>query len=202
MSRIFLKFLTITICAGMLAGQGWAAPVMREFSADMVSQGQGQTMQAKIYVGREKTRMEMPQNIVITRMDRKVSWVIMPSQGMYMEQPMDPNMAARTATKMEGELERTSLGWESVDGKPAEKFRVTYTVNGTSQMIFQWINKEGFPVKSAAVDGSWSVEYRNIRVGAQPDSLFEVPPGYQKFAMPSMAGIAAMARRQGNMEEN
>jgi hypothetical protein len=58
--------------------------------------------------------------------------------------------------------------------------------------MYQWISKGiAMPVKMAAVDNSWIVEYKNIKTGKQPDSLFEIPAGYQSFAMgkPSMKDL-------------
>ena len=40
--------------------------------------------------------------------------------------------------------------------------------------------------KTAAVDGSFTQEYKNIKIGGQPDSLFEVPAGYKKMTMPGV----------------
>jgi hypothetical protein len=52
---------------------------------------------------------------------------------------------------------------------------------------YQWMATDiNFPVKTAAVDGSWSMEYKDIKLGSQPDSLFELPAGYQKMSIPSM----------------
>ena len=47
------------------------------------------------------------------------------------------------------------------------------------------------PVKTAALDNSWEMEFKNIRTGSQPESLFEVPAGYKKLStgMPSMQDI-------------
>ena len=41
-------------------------------------------------------------------------------------------------------------------------------------------------VKTIAENGSWQVEYKNINIGTQPDSLFEVPSDYSKFSLPSV----------------
>jgi hypothetical protein len=54
-----------------------------------------------------------------------------------------------------------------------------------------------FPVKMAAVDGSWTMEYKNINMGTQPDSLFELPSGYKKMTMPSMPGMPKMPKIPG-----
>lgn len=53
----------------------------------------------------------------------------------------------------------------------------------------QWVATDiHFPIKTAAIDGSWSMEYRNIRMGPKPDSLFEIPKGYQKTTVPARPG--------------
>ncbi len=196
--KTFIKtIVTITVIGSLFTGPaGWAFSA-GGFSADMVSRSQGQQVEGKIYFSEGKARMEMMQTIMITRLDRKVSWMIMTSEKMYMEQPFDPSVTAKVSKEMPGELERVPLGAETVDGKPAQKFKVTYSQNGRQDSIYQWIGASDFPVKVEATDGSWSVEYRNVTVGPQPDSLFEVPDGYQKFAMPSLpAGMTLPAGAQ------
>ena len=62
--------------------------------------------------------------------------------------------------------------------------------------MYQWIATDiNFPVKTASVDGSWTTEYKNIKMGGQPDDLFEVPDGYQKSTMPNMPKGMAMPKR-------
>jgi hypothetical protein len=34
-----------------------------------------------------------------------------------------------------------------------------------------------------------SIDYKNLVVGKQDPDLFEIPPGYQKFAVPSMGSL-------------
>ncbi|MFA5099425.1 MAG: hypothetical protein WC547_00885 [Candidatus Omnitrophota bacterium] len=113
----------------------------------------------------------------------------MPKDKMYMEQAFDPAQAPATSEKVQGEVERKRIGQETIDGKKADKYQVVYTSNRKKESMFQWIVPGiTMPVKMAAADNSWSVEYKNIKTGKQPDSLFEVPAGYQKFSMgmPSM----------------
>jgi len=160
----------------------------RNYSADMVSSAGGETVKGKMYLSGEKIRVEVAGSVMITRLDKSVSWMLMPAERMYMEQPIDRNKLPKASKEFEGETERVSLGKEMVDGKPAEKFKVTYTQNGAPASAYQWVLDSGFPVKMAAVNGSWSVEYRNVVFSAQPDSLFEPPADYQKFDMPSMGG--------------
>lgn len=154
-----------------------------DFSADIVNTAGGRSFQGKIFVSKQKTRMEMPGAITIARMDEKVAWVLMPAQQMYMEQPINPATLA-TSAKMSGEIERKLIGSDIIEGRKADKYRVVYTDNsGKRWVMLQWfLAGLNIPVKSAAEDASWSMEYKNIKRGAQPDALFEVPVGYKKFS--------------------
>jgi len=161
----------------------------QDFSADMVSTTKEGVFTGKIYVAKEKTRMEMPQAITITRVDKSVVWILMPEQKMYMEQPLKPENIAASTDKMPGEIERKHLGTETVDGKKTKKYRIVYTAGNKRETIFQWVDTDsGFPIKTAAEDGSWIMEYKNLKTGKQPDTLFEIPAGYQKmsFGIPSI----------------
>ena len=158
----------------------------QEFSADIVSTSAGHSFQGKIFVAKDKVRMEMPEAVTISRVDKKVVWMLMPAQQMYMEQPLDPKNIPATAEKAPGEIKREFLGPDMVDGKAADKYRVSYETNGRQWTMLQWIAKGmSMPIKSAAENGSWMFEYRNIKMGAQPATLFEVPAGYRKFSMGS-----------------
>ena len=188
--RIKLWLFLALIQLFSMSGVVWAAG-FGEFSADMMTQGEGQNIQGKIFASEGKTRFEMAGTVVISRPDLNVSWVLMPDQGMYMEQPIDRKMAARTSKEFDGEIDRKSLGQETFDGKITEKFLVRYREQNSEQSVYQWIGQEGFPLKVAATDGRWSVEYRNLNPGKQNQALFEIPAGYQKFSMPSAADFAS-----------
>jgi hypothetical protein len=160
-----------------------------DFSADIVNTAGGMSFQGKIFVSKEKTRMEMPGAITIARMDKKIAWVLMPAQQMYMEQPINPATMA-TSEKVSGEIERKLIGSDIIEGRKADKYRVVYTDDsGKKWVMLQWfMSGLNIPVKSASEDASWSMEYKNIKRGAQPDALFEVPAGYKKFSY----GIGAL----------
>lgn len=161
-----------------------------EFSADTVFTSHGQTMKGRMYGKEDRYRMEVkqPQHIIsITRMDKKVVWNIMPSEKMYMEMPYSEEQAPKTEIK--GEVERKLLGKEKIDGHPADKYLITYKVGNSTQQVYQWWATDlDFPVKTADIQNRWVQEYRNIRLEKQPDSLFEIPPGYSKFQMPRLPG--------------
>jgi outer membrane lipoprotein-sorting protein len=164
-----------------------------EFSADTITTHKGgEKITGKLYYKPDRFRMEMKAHedmIVITRMDRKVAWNIMPAMKMYMEMPFDLKNRPMVDEKFEGETERKLLGSETIDGHPTKKYLITYKSGNRTDQVYQWIATDiNFPLKTAATDGSWIQEFRNVRIGSQSGSLFEVPAGYQKMDMPQMPG--------------
>lgn len=179
---------------------GFAA-VTQQFSADMITHAGNKTQSSKVYVSDKKMRNDMAGNIMIIRMDKNVMWMIMPSDKTCMEQALDTQMIPRTSKTVKGEVERESLGKEIVDGMRVEKFKVTYLGIRKQESMYQWLTDSGFPIKMEAVDGSWGVEYKNISFGAQPDSLFEIPDGFQKITMPSFSGGSGKPSLQDIMSQ-
>jgi hypothetical protein len=124
-------------------------------------------------------------------MDKSVVYMLMPQQRMYMEQPFDPQTFTQTGGGQE--ISRKSLGKEDVDGQPAEKFEVTYSQNGQSVSIYQWMRGD-MPVRSASIDGKWMMEFKNVKKGGVDPGLFEIPAGYT--SMGNMSQMAAALKDQ------
>jgi len=166
-----------------------------EFSADTITTFKGeQQTKGKMYYKPDRFRMDMKVHekmIVITRIDKKVLWNIMTEEKMYMEMPFDLKNKPKVEEKFEGEIDRKEVGRETIDGHPTIKYLITYKVDNKKDQVYQWMATDiNFPVKTSAVDGSWTQEFRNVKIAAQPDSLFEVPAGYKKMQMPQIpAGV-------------
>lgn len=174
----------LLVAAVLLGGAVAGAFAYQGFSADIVSAHGKETMTGKIYVGRDKMRFESAGMVSITRMDKKVVWLLMPTEKMYMEQAIRLDNVVPSAEPAAGEVERTLLGTETVNGKAANKYRITVQTDGKKHSMYHWLAADsGLPLKMAAIDGSWWQEYRNIQVGEPDTALFEVPAGYKKFAM-------------------
>lgn len=187
--RLVIRWAVFSIFVMALSA---AVVYAEDFSADMVSSSREGSFTAKLYISGDKSRMEMPEATTISRMDKKVVWVLMPAEKMYMEQPIDPRTAASTQEKIDGEIERKAEGNETINGRNTTKYRVTFEANGSRETVFQWIDEsQHIPVKTAAIDGSWSSEFKNIRSGPQDPALFAIPRGYNKMSlgMPDMKGI-------------
>lgn len=86
-------------------------------------------------------------------------------------------------------MELKLLGIETVDGRKVEKWQMTTTVAGQQPTAtLQWYDPE---LKLAIRDeapGGFTSELKNIKVGPQPDSLFQVPDGYAKMSAPPGGG--------------
>ena len=159
-----------------------------EFSADTVLTSDGQKTYGKIYSKTDRFRMEITQPehmTTITRMDKMIAWNIMHSQKMYMEMPFNPKSAPKT--EIHGEIDRKQVGTETIDGHPAKKYLITYKEGSHTEKVYQWLATDiNFPVKTADINNKWIQEYKNIKIGSQPNSLFELPEGYKKMHIPKM----------------
>lgn len=159
-----------------------------EFSADIVMTSGGQKTQGKLYGKTDRFRMEISQPsrmIMISRVDKMLAWNIMPDQKMYMEIPLNPQDTPKTEIK--GEIDRKQVGTETIDGHPTKKYLITYKEGNRTSKLYQWIATDiNFPVKSSDINNKWIQEYKNVKIGSQPNSLFELPSGYSKMQMPKM----------------
>jgi len=184
MHRKIFQALTF-VCVSMLLF-GVTLARAQEYSADMESRVGKETMNAKIFVSQDKVRMDMGESLMIIRNDLKVSYMIMPAEKMYMEMPIDTSKAPRVNSAFEGEIDRVSVGTETINDQQAEKFKVTYIEKGKEVAVYQWLANGVIPVRIEALDGSYITNYKNLQVGAQTPDLFEPPAGFEKMQMPSL----------------
>jgi len=177
-----------------------------DFSADMVNLEQGkQNATGKVYVTKDKMRFEMlGQNghsaIMIMNFATKTGTVLMPERKMYMEmtagqqgpaaqrtwaffRPADAADACsawqKMATRPGGECHK--IGSEVVNGRSTAEYEVKSADGDVGHV---WLDSAiVFPVKWEGKNSKG--ELQNIKTGAQPSSMFEIPAGYQKFQMPA-----------------
>lgn len=188
-----MKFKRGSLLLVSLALAGWLGVGLAqaaEFSATVVSRMEGQETKGKVYVSGKKMRREFstPEgtNITIARPDKKVMWMLMPGQKMYMEMQFRPSKLEKgMEMPKDQKAEMKLLGTETVNGYQTEKFETTVKDKGAPIKQYMWVSKKlGVPIKMTSQDGSFSMEYLDIKEGDVPASLFEVPQGYQKMRMP------------------
>ena len=169
-----------------------------EYSADASMETSGGVMSGPAYFAPGKERREYDMDgakmINITRRDKKVVWSLMPEDGMYTEMAMpasggDESVAGYT-------FEHTRVGPETMNGMQTNKSKIIMTApNGDKLGGFMWATNDGIVVKIDAIAADKSskerfkMELKNIQIGPQDKSLFEVPSNYVKMDMGGIGGI-------------
>lgn len=181
------RILCTAVSLSLLFVSGVVSAV--ELSADLIMKSPQGELFSKMYIKADKFRADVQDQsrYHIFRQDRNVLWIVLPESKAYMEIRCRPERNAIVEEKVVGEVSRRIVGTEIVDGRPTVKYEITYEDDNRIKKIFQWMATDiNFPVKISAVDGSWSNEYKNIRIGPISDALFEIPAGFEKVAVPEM----------------
>jgi hypothetical protein len=152
-----------------------------DFSAERIVKNGKSVVTAHVNAKDDRWRFEFtrPQggaSIIIVRMDRRSSWLIMSTRRQYLEVPIARDHQLAVSETMEGELSRELVGDEMLNGYPTEMFEVTVAENGETRQYYQWVTKvQRFPVKTVSKRGQWSEEFRHVVFTAQSPFLFELP---------------------------
>jgi hypothetical protein len=186
---------TLVMCTATAADA--QTQFMRDFSADMVSQVNGQQTTARFYASKSRTRSEIlrdgvVRSVMIMDLQNHTGWQLRPQAKVATDMsaflrsaqnslnkdvlsggppdPSNPCAALRESTCRK-------LGSEDVNSRQTQKWEIK---DKDGKVTTMWIDSS-LPL---AVKTQWdggSGEYRNIKDGPQPDSLFQVPPDYKKI---------------------
>ncbi|MBI5576380.1 MAG: hypothetical protein HY896_08450 [Deltaproteobacteria bacterium] len=207
---ITAAFVLLAAQAGPGRAAGFTEP-KAEYSADQYISGDGKTMKSKVYHAPKKERMDIEEGgekqYIITRLDRKVVWIVMPGQNMYMERNIEEgkNPAGDHARDIrECSIDRKAAGNETVNGVSASRSRVRMSCpDGVRYTGDIWESKDGIMVKMDAVaeDGekgktNLKIELKNLKIRKLDPGLFEVPAGFRQMKMP----FGAMPGAGGGMD--
>jgi len=67
-----------------------------------------------------------------------------------------------------------------------EKLGISAKDNRGQMKHFMWVSKKlGVPIKMVSPDGSFFMEYRDIKEGGVSDKVFEPPASFEKMSMPA-----------------
>ena len=161
-----------------------------EFTATMVTKAGGVEIPGKIYVKENKVRNEVQAggqtSIHILRPDKKVVWIIMPKQKAYVEMPITHTAQQKMLPLTEDQKAKMKkVGTETINGYACDKYETTMSHQGKPMQVFTWVATDlGVPIKIVSEDGSFSMEYKDIKPGQVADSLFDVPQDYKKMQLP------------------
>ena len=166
-----------------------------ELSADLIRSSGADEETSKVFIKGKLRREEIMEDgelsvVNITRIDKGMSWNLMPEDKMYMEIPLD-SMNAGAMEDIEGLESRAKmkvLGKETVNDYACEKRH--YDDQAQGLVIVWYSSKLDYPVKiqmkAFGGEEEMTLEYRNIKTGKIADSMFEIPKGYKKFSISGM----------------
>jgi hypothetical protein len=173
---ILLTLLLILVTRGPV----WAL----EFSADQVMKSNGKTHVSNIFYRDDRWRLEHqdtgPVNVTIVRKDKQVMWMLISRLKHYKQVPYDAAQDPKVQEALAGEVSRDPIGAETLDGHPTTLYEVRVQEGDQADVYYQWLATDiHFPLKLMKKDGSWSVEYRRVRLGHLSDFLFQLPVNFQ-----------------------
>ena len=204
---MFTRFaLASVLCLAAFAttahGVGLPIPTV-EYSADRIMETEAGTFEGKVYSAKDKERSETSlrgmTSVMILRRDKQLGWMLSPAQKMY--QQMDFAKAqAQSTGQAQDQVDITEVGSDTIDGQAATKYKLL--MKDGSAGGFMWFTKEGIMVKMDTVVKSgrdksrMTVTLKNVKIGSQDASLFELPSGYNP--MPSFGGMAGFGGAGGS----
>jgi len=214
--RVVLFLLGIIMLSGvaaMAAEKMLMQDTSVEYSADEYMEAEGMTMHSKVYHSRGKMRKEMDaggmKQIMINRMDKKLTWMLMPEEKMYMEMKMGEPRQQKEPDLEDYKVDYTVLGDEVVNGINTTKSKVVVTdPQGHKFEGLMWEAKEGILVKMDATGKAegrnvrMKIELKNIKITNQDPKLFEIPAGYKNMSMPPMPGMGGGGFNMKDMMKN
>jgi hypothetical protein len=192
-------YFTIFLLLSTAAAIAQVSPT--EYSADMVTHTQRGDMTGKFFFTPAKTRMDMqtPGGAVstITDVSAKKVILVMHDRQVYMEHnvnqanpmargPKPPDVrqfdpANPSASHQDSTCRK--LGWETVNGRSCDRWE--FTKNNKIEET-EWIDRKLHVIVKPVRDDGSGFEFQNLEEGPQPETVFVVPSGYQKFDMGSM----------------
>ncbi len=152
-----------------------------DFSAERIVKNGESVITAHVNAKGDRWRFEYAQpqrgaSIMIVRMDRQHSWLILSKRRQYLEIPIAADHLLMMTEKMDGEVSRELVGDETLNGHPTELFEVTVAEQGETRQYYRWVTKaERFPLKTVSKQGKWSEEFRRVIFTEQSPFLFELP---------------------------
>jgi hypothetical protein len=211
--RTFLhSWLAVSAVSVILAAPTFAGPgINAEYSAEEVVETAEGVTKSKVFSTPTMERREMSadgqQMISIARHDKKVTWMLMPEEKMYMEMPIGQSASNKEdKTDLSAyKIEQTPMGQETLNGIVMNKGKMIMTGKDGSKMGgFMWTTKEGIIAKLDALSvekgkkDRFKLEMQNLKIAKQPVNLFEIPQGYEKMDMGAMGAMEGMGD-MGNM---
>lgn len=138
-----------------------------------------------IYIAANKERQDASLGgttvSTIIRHDKGVAWLLIPNKKRYQEIDIDTVKDISVQTPFL-EAEKTNIGQETIEGIVSQKYAIQ-TAN-EDKPTFAWFSAQGIVIKTEIPENSATgrpkatIQLKNINIGTQDASLFELPSDY------------------------
>ncbi len=128
--------------------------------------------------------MGMDSMVVISRPDKKLSYMVYAGLNSYVEMPLKESDSAEAVNKLK--VETTELAKETIDNHPTVKNKVVVTDDkGKKQEFTVWnaTDLKSFPVKLEMSERGTVVTmlFKDVKLAKPEAKLFEAPAGLKKY---------------------
>jgi hypothetical protein len=200
-SRFLLLAVTAT-CVLLSAAYGQI--FKKDFSAENVSNIGGRETTSRFYASKGRIRTESIRNGVVSGIriqdtNTKTAWMLSPQRKIAMDISEQSQLAMEAAASLvsgkpfdpdnpcagiQG-CTAKKLGSEVVNGRQTQKWEIK---DRDGKSMIAWIDPT-LPLAVRAQFAQGTAEFRNIKEGPQPDSLFQVPPNYRIIPSRSVPAV-------------
>lgn len=149
----------------------------------------GRLWRTPVALRHEMTDGRQPQT-VIARLDRKLAWVLLPEQMLAIEVGLENFGLPVELLAGGGGVTQTPVGQETIAGMRTTKVHVEREAQSGPRFDgYVWTTAEGIIMKLTGTgenngrQGAVDVSFRDVKIGRQDPSLFELPAGYRRMAL-------------------
>lgn len=169
------------------------------FSADRTLVIDGHSYVGKIWATPGKERHEQAiqgfEPVFLLRADRPLAEIVLAKLKTVVQFAMPSELRLLGSP----ELKKHPIGQDTVGGIPTTKYAIDQTVPEGHAKGTVWLSRDGIPMKLAGTftgqKGKVSTvlwELSHVRIGPQPASLFEPPPGLSKLPPEAVAPLLGL----------
>jgi hypothetical protein len=169
------------------------------FTADRMLVIDGRTYNGKIWAMPGKERHEQAiqgfEPVFLLRADRPLAEIVLVKLKTVVQFAMPPELRLLGSP----ELKRHPVGQDIVNGLTTTKYAIDQTVPEGQAKGTLWLSRDGIPMKLAGTftgqKGKVSTvrwELSHVRIGPQPASLFDPPPGLSKLPPEAVAPLLGL----------
>jgi hypothetical protein len=169
------------------------------FTADRMLVIDGRTYNGKIWAMPGKERHEQAiqgfEPVFLLRADRPLADIVLAKLKTVVQFAMPPELRLLGSP----ELKRHPVGQDMVNGVATTKYAIDQTVPEGQAKGTLWLSRDGIPMKLAGTftgqKGKVSTvrwELSHLRIGPQPASLFDPPPGLSRLPPEAVAPLLGL----------